>query len=108
MSDSSNTVKGKVEELAPVVTLKAGTKSIKVSWKKVEGVTHYQVYRATSKDGKYTKLTTTKELSYTAKSLSSGKKYFFKVRGYKTYKSGEDINYSVYTPYSTVKYAKAK
>ena len=54
------------------------------------------------------KLTTTKELSYTAKSLNSGIKYFFKVRGYKQYKSGEDINYSVYTPYSTVKYAKAK
>ena len=81
---------------------------MKVSWKKVEGVTHYQVYRATSKDGKYTKLTTTKELSYTAKSLKSGNKYFFKVRGYKTYKSGEDIKYTVYTPYSTIKYATAK
>ena len=108
MTKASNTVKGSVEELAPAVTLKAGTKSIKVSWKKMEGVTHYQVYRATSENGKYTKLITTKELSYTAKSLSSGKKYFFKVRGYKTYKSGEDIKYTVYTPYSTIKYAKAK
>ena len=108
MTKASNTVKGSVEELAPAVTLKADTKSIKVSWKKMEGVTHYQVYRATSENGKYTKLITTKELSYTAKSLSSGKKYFFKVRGYKTYKSGEDIKYTVYTPYSTIKYAKAK
>ena len=108
MTDASNTVTGSVEKVAPAVTLKAATKSIKVSWKKVEGVTHYQVYRATSKDGKYTKLTTTKELSYTAKSLSSGKKYFFKVRGYKTYKSGTDIKYAVYTPYSTIKYATAK
>ena len=108
MTKASNTVKGRVEELAPAVTLKAGTKSINVSWKKVEGVTHYQVYRATSENGKYTKLITTKELSYTAKSLSSGKKYFFKVRGYKTYKSGENIKYTVYTPYSTIKYAKAK
>ena len=108
MTDASNTVKGSVEKVAPAVTLKAGTKSVKVSWKAMEGVTHYQVYRATSKDGKYTKLITTKELSYTAKSLSSGKKYFFKVRGYKTYKSGEDIKYAVYTPYSTIKYATAK
>ena len=108
MTKGSNTVEGSVEKVAPAVTLKAGTKSVKVSWKKVEGVTHYQVYRATSKDGKYTKLTTTKELSYTAKSLKSGNKYFFKVRGYKTYKSGEDIKYSVYTPYSTIKYATAK
>ena len=108
MTDASNTVEGSVEKVRPAVTLKAGTKSIKVSWKAMEGVTHYQVYRATSKDGKYTKLTTTKELSYTAKSLSSGKKYFFKVRGYKTYKSGTDIKYTVYTPYSTIKYATAK
>ena len=50
----------------------------------------------------------TKELSYTAKSLKSGNKYFFKVRGYKTYKSGEDIKYIVYTDYSTAKYATAK
>ena len=65
-------------------------------------------YRFEFIDGKYTKLTTTKELSYTAKSLKSGKKYFFKVRGYKTYKSGTDIKYAVYTPYSTIKYATAK
>ena len=108
MTDSSNTVKGKVEELAPVVTLKAGTKSVKVSWKAMEGVTHYQVYRATSKTGKYTKLVTTKALSYTSKSLSSGKAYYFKVRGYKTYKSGDTIKYNVFTPYSSVKTTKAK
>ncbi|MEE0830421.1 MAG: hypothetical protein UIM26_03050, partial [Longicatena sp.] len=108
MTKGSNTVEVSVEKVAPAVTLKAGTKSVKVSWKAMEGVTHYQVYRAASKDGKYTKLITTKELSYTAKSLKSGKKYFFKVRGYKTYKSGTDIKYAVYTPYSTIKYATAK
>ena len=108
MTKGSNTVEVSVEKVKPAVTLTAGSKSIKVSWKAMEGVTHYQVYRATSKDGKYTKLITTKELSYTAKSLSSGKKYFFKVRGYKTYKSGEEIKYAVYTPYSTIKYATVK
>ena len=108
MTGASNKETVTVEKVKPAVTLKAGTKSVKVSWKKVEGVTHYQVYRATSKDGKYTKLITTKDTSYTAKSLSSGKKYFFKVRGYKTYKSGTDIKYTVYTPYSTIKYATAK
>ena len=108
MTDSSNTVAVSVEKVAPAVTLKAATKSIKVSWSKMEGVTHYQVYRATSKDGKYTKLITTTDTSYTAKSLSSGKKYFFKVRGYKQYKSGTDIKYNVYTPYSTIVSAVAK
>ena len=97
MTKASNKVNGSVEALKPTVTVTAGSKSAKISWKKMEGVTHYQVYRATSSTGKYTKLTTTKELSYTAKSLTKGKKYYFKVRGYKTYKSGTDIKYTVYT-----------
>ena len=108
MTGASNKVSGTVESLKPTVTATAGTKSAKISWKKMEGVTHYQVYRATSSSGKYTKLTTTKELSYTAKSLTKGKKYYFKVRGYKTYKSGTDIQYTVYTPYSSVKSVTAK
>ena len=108
MTGASNKVEGSVEAIKPSVTVTAGTKSAKISWKKMEGVTHYQVYRATSSTGKYTKLVTTKELSYTAKSLTAGKKYYFKVRGYKTYKSGTDIKYSVYTPYSSVKSVTAK
>ena len=108
MTGSSNTVKGSVEKAAPTVTVTAKTKSALVSWKKMEGVTHYQVYRATSSGGKYTRLTTTKDLSYTAKSLTSGKKYYFKVQGYKTYKSGTDIQYKVYTNYSSVKSVTAK
>ena len=108
MTKASNKVSGSVEALKPTVTVTAGTKSAKICWKKMEGVTHYQVYRATSSTGKYTKLVTTKELSYTAKSLTAGKKYYFKVRGYKTYKSGTDIKYSVYTPYSSIKSVTAK
>ena len=108
MTGASNKVSGTVEAIKPTVTATAGTKSAKISWKKMEGVTHYQVYRATSSSGKYTKLTTTKELSYTAKSLTKGKKYYFKVRGYKTYKSGTDIQYTVYTPYSSVKSVTVK
>ena len=108
MTKASNKVSGTVEAIKPSVTATAGSKSAKISWKKMEGVTHYQVYRATSSTGKYTKLVTTKELSYTAKSLTKGKKYYFKVRGYKTYKSGTDIQYTVYTPYSSVKSVTAK
>ena len=108
MTGSSNTVKGSVEELKPTVKLTAATKAVKVAWSKMEGVTHYQVYRATSQNGKYTKLATTTSTSYTSKSLTSGKKYYFKVRGYKQYKSGDDLKYTVYTPYSTVKSTTAK
>ena len=108
MTSSSNTVKGSVEKLKPSLTLTAGSKSIKASWKTMEGVTNYEVYYATSKSGKYTKLTTTTSTSYTLKNLTKGKEYFFKVRGYKNYKSGDDIAYNVYTDYSSIKSAKAK
>ena len=108
MTSSSNTVKGSVEKLKPSLTLTAGSKSIKASWGKMEGVTNYEVYRATSKSGKYTKLTTTTSTSYTLKNLTKGKEYFLKVRGYKNYKSGDDIAYNVYTDYSSIKSAKAK
>ena len=80
----------------------AGSQSATITWDKVEGVTHYQVYRATSENGKYTKLRNTKELSYNAKSLKKGKTYYFKVRGYKQYKSSDVDKYIVYTPYSIV------
>ena len=108
MTGASNTVKGSVEKVNPSISLTAGSKSIKVSWEKIAGVTNYEVYRATSKAGKYTKLKTTTSTSYTAKSLTSGKTYYFKVRGYKTYKSGTDIQYKVYTDDSEVKSTKAK
>ena len=108
MTDASNVVKGSVEEVAPTITLTASTKQIKVAWTKLEGVTHYEVYRATSLNGKYTKLKATTATSYTAKSLTSNKTYYFKVCGYKTYKSGDSISYKVYTPYSSVKNAKAR
>ena len=108
MTDASNTVEGSVEKVRPAVTLKAGTKQVKVSWKKLEGVTHYEIYRAISRDGKYSKLATTTSTSYTVKSLTKGKKYYFKVRGYKQYKSGDTIKYNVYTDYSSAKSATAK
>ena len=108
MSDASNTVKGSVEKLVPSVQLSAATKAVKVTWSKVEGVTHYQVYRATSETGKYTKLITTTDTSYNDKALKTGKKYFYKVRGYKTYKSGADVKYIVYTDYSTIKSVTVK
>ena len=108
MTDASNKVEVRVEKRAPVIKLTAGSKLVKVSWSKMEGVTHYQIYRATSEEGKYTKLITTTDTSYTAKSLSSRKRYFFKVCGYKTYKSGDDVKYVVYTPDSLVKSTIAK
>lgn len=64
----------------PEVTAKsASSTSIKLTWKKVSGATGYTVYRAASKNGKYTKLTATTSLSYTDKKVTSGKTYYYKV-----------------------------
>ncbi len=51
-----------------------------LSWKKSAGATGYEIYRSVS-GGKFTKLTTTKSLKYTAK-LTAGKSCQFKVIPY--------------------------
>ena len=56
---------------------------VTLKWSKVAGATGYQVYRATSKGGKYSKLGTTKKLQYVNTSLAKSTKYFYKVRAYK-------------------------
>lgn len=67
-------------------TLKAGKKKAALKWKKVSGATGYIVYYKTSEKGSWKKLKTTKGTVYTKKKLKSGKKYFFTVKAYKTYK----------------------
>ena len=103
MSNKSNQVTAEVKVKAPSIKLAVATKQVKVTWNAMEGVTYYEVYRSTSELGTYKKLKTTSATSYIAKSLTSGKKYFFKVRGYKNYKAGDAISYNVYTPYSDIK-----
>ena len=73
---------------AKVTTLKQktsyDTKSISMTWKKSIGVTGYEVYRATSKNGKYTKIASTSSATYKNSKLKAGTKYYYKVRAYKT------------------------
>ena len=67
---------------APTVT--AGTDSQgrpTLKWKAVSGAAKYEVYRARSKDGTYTKYSTTTGTAYTNSSyLTSGATYYYKVR----------------------------
>ncbi len=78
-------------------------KQVAVKWKKVSGATQYEVYRSTSKKGKYKKLATTKKTSYTDKKATGGKKYYYKIR---VCKKIDKKNY--YSSYSAVKSVKAK
>lgn len=102
----SNTVSATTGPSKPSIKLSAGTKQVKVSWKKIKGVNGYEVYRSTSRSGKYKKVKTIKKsstTSYTNKKLKSNKKYYYKVRAYKTVKGKK-----VYSSYSSVKSTKTK
>lgn len=71
------------------------SKQLKISWKKVEGATGYQIYRSTTgKKDSYKKVAAVKsdKASYTDKSLKNSKTYYYKVRAYK--KSGKKTTYS--------------
>ena len=87
----------------------ASKKKIKLSWKKSKGykVDAYEVYRKTSKSGKYTKVFTTKKpvsLSWTnSKKLKSGKTYYYKVRGVRTVDGNKH-----YTKWSNITSKKIK
>ena len=51
----------------------------RLTWNAVAGASKYEVYRATSKNGTYTKMYTTSNKSYTNTSAKAGKTYYYKV-----------------------------
>lgn len=90
----------KATKITSITSSKA--KQVALKWKKVTGATQYQVYRSTSKDGKYKKIATTKKTSYTDKKATGGKTYYYKICVGK--KNGSKTYYS----YSKVKSVVAK
>ncbi len=101
----SSSVSAKAIPATPSITAaNAGSGKIKVSWGKISGASGYEVYRATSSGGTYSKVTTVTSgstLSYTNSGLTKGKTYYYKVRAYRTVDGVKK-----YGNYSTVKYAK--
>ena len=86
-------------------TAKAGKKMIKVTWSKAAYTTTYEVWRAKSKSGKYTKVKTTgsSSRSWTNSKLKKGKKYYYKVRAVRG--SGSAASKSIF---SNISYVKVK
>ena len=79
---------------------------IKITWEPLSGVDGYQIYRATSKSGTYSKVTSVtgaSKSSYINGSRTCGKTYYYKVRAYKKI-SGK----TVYSKFSSVMSASAK
>ena len=108
--NESTIINGKASEVVlQVGTLKKVSLRVKnkkkstasLFWKKADGAKKYQIYRATGKKGKYSKVATRKKLTYEDTSLNKNKTYYYKVRAYYV-KAGKNI----YGSYSKVKAVK--
>jgi uncharacterized repeat protein (TIGR02543 family) len=90
----------------PSLTLKTSSKKVTVTVNRVNGATGYEIYRATKKTGKYTKVKTIldeEELLQYINSTSKGKTYYYKVRSYVELESMK-----VYSSYSSIKSIRSK
>ena len=92
---------------AKIKKVKSAKKAIAVEWKKVSGVKGYQVQVATDKKFKKNKKTATvkkqKTTKVTIKKLKAKKKYYVRIRTYKTVNGKK-----VYSSWSKVKSVKTK
>ena len=103
--DYSTVVAAGTQTSKPSLKVVAGKKKATLTWKKVSGADGYEVQMSTSKSGKYKKIKTVnaKTVKYTKSKLTKGKKYFFKIRTYRTLGSKK-----IYSSWSTVKSVKIK
>jgi len=83
-----------------VVSLKAGNKRIYIKWRKITGAKGYQIYRATTKKGKYKTIKKVRTIKYTNIKLKKNKRYYYKVRAY-GYEKGK-------IKYASCSYVKSK
>ncbi len=77
---------------------------VKLSWNKDGHASGYEIYRSTSKGGKYTKfktITNKNITSYIDTNLTTNKTYYYKIRAYK-----KTSGLTRYGAYSTIKSAK--
>ena len=92
---------------AAIKKLKSAKKAIAIEWKKVSGVNGYEIQVATDKKFKKNKKTVTvkkqKTTKVTVKKLKAKKKYYVRIRTYKTVKGKK-----VYSSWSKVKTVKTK
>ena len=86
----------------PVVKITTSSGDPKLTWTAVTGASKYEVYRATSSGGTYTKVATTTAKTYTDKTAAAGKTYYYKVKAVSKVKTAAN------SAYSAVKSIKAK
>lgn len=112
-NESSSTAKASASKpkKASIKKLIKGKKQIKVTWKKISGVSGYQIQCSTDKKFKKKTITKTvkgnKKTSLIIKKLKLGKKYYVRIRAYKKYKDNGKTK-SIYGSWSSVKTVKTK
>lgn len=76
------------------VTLKSNkTGQVSITWNKIARAEGYQIYRSTSKNGKYTRIKTrvASFRTYTDTTAKSGTTYYYKIRAYVTGHNGKRV-----------------
>jgi len=89
-----------------IYSLRGEKKAVNISFETIYGANGYEIYRATSKNGKYTKIKTIKESEtfegdYKDTKVSTNKTYYYKVRSFA--KIGKKTYYSSYSSIRSVK-----
>lgn len=87
----------------PTFKVTAGKKKATVKITRLKGATYYQIQRSTKKKSGFKTVKTTKSLKFVNKKLKKKKTYYYRVRGYATYKGKK-----YYSAWSTVKKVKTK
>ena len=75
----SNIVSGRATVTTLTMGHSASSGKPQLTWKAVSGAASYRVYRATTKNGAYTVINTTKALTYTNTGAALGTTYYYKV-----------------------------
>ena len=94
-SSYSTVVKATCHCAKPVVKIALTQKGKpKLTWNAVAGAGKYEVYRATSKNGTYTKMFTTTNRSYTNTNARAGTTYYYKVKAISRVRSTANSSFS--------------
>ena len=94
----STAVKGKAVLSAPSLSVGSTSKTAVLEWSKVKAADGYQVYASASKDGKYTRIKTTRGTGMTEEKLATDETRYYKVRAYR-----KENGKAVYGSFSKVK-----
>lgn len=83
------------------------SKALVISWETVNNAANYEIYRATKKNGTYSRIATlagVNRLSYTDTRIKAGKKYHYKIRSVS--QNGKSTVYSDYSDVYSARTAK--